>query len=318
MSAAIDYAALNAGAASGDAKSQLLLAYCAITQKPGAPSVEEGERLLAAACAQNFPEALLIRAGLTARGIGCASDVAAAYALVQRAASHGSLMANKQLAVLGEERFDDTPWAKPIELTTIADAPRIYSIDGFIPEAACDWLIERASRKGLQAAVVNTPDGRRGVHPDRNNSMSGFVQSEGDLVVQLVQQRIARATDTPLSHHEPTTVFRYTPGQEYKPHFDFVEPGTPEAAQYEDEIASVGMRMATVLVYLNEGYDGGETSFPRLRKQYKGKKGDALIFWSLSADGAPDRNSLHAGTPVRRGEKWLLSQWIRQKPYPFS
>jgi predicted 2-oxoglutarate/Fe(II)-dependent dioxygenase YbiX len=134
----------------------------------------------------------------------------------------------------------------------------------------------------------------------------------------LVQQRLARATGTDLALHEPTTVFRYTPGQEYKSHFDFVAPGTPEAAQYEDEIAAVGMRMATALVYLNEDYEGGETAFPRIKQQFKGRKGDALIFWSLSDDGVPDRNSLHAGTPVKRGEKWLLSQWIRQKPYPFS
>jgi prolyl 4-hydroxylase len=318
MSASIDFPALRAGAAAGDARSQLMLAYCAIAGKPGAPSVEEGEQLLAAACAQNLPEALLMLAGFTARGVGRTADSAAAYALVQQAAQHGSLTAKKQLAVLGEETFDRAPWVKPFQSTQISDSPRMFSIDGFIPDAACDWLIERAVRKGMQAAVVNMPDGRLGVHPDRNNSMSGYVQSESDLVVQLVQQRIARATDTPLSHHEPTTVFRYGPGEQYKPHFDFVAPGTPEAAQYEDELAAVGMRMATVLVYLNDGYSGGETSFPRLQKQYKGKKGDALIFWSLSEDGVPDRNSLHGGNPVTRGEKWLLSQWIRQKPYPFA
>jgi prolyl 4-hydroxylase len=317
MSATIDLAALSAGAAAGDAKSQLMLAYCALTRKEGAPPVEEGERLLAAACAQNLPEAFLMSAAFTMRR-GAADATSAAYDLVKRAAAHGSLMAQKQLAVLGPETFDEAPWAKPLQLDRMAESPRIFVVREFITSSACDWLIERASRKGFQPAVVNTPDGRLTVHPDRNNSMSGFTQSEGDLVVQLVQQRLARATGTDLALHEPTTVFRYTPGQEYKPHFDFVAPGTPEAAQYEDEIAAVGMRMATALVYLNEDYEGGETAFPRIKQQFKGRKGDALIFWSLSEDGVPDRNSLHAGTPVRRGEKWLLSQWIRQKPYPFS
>ena len=48
----------------------------------------------------------------------------------------------------------------------------------------------------------------------------------------------------------------------------------------------------------------------------KGKAGDALIFWNLSAAGEREPFSLHGGLPVIRGEKWLLSQWVRQRPTP--
>lgn len=313
-----DFAALNASAAAGDAEAQLLLARASIVQAQGAPSLAEGERLLAAACDQQFPAALMFRAALTVRGVGREKDLDAAYALVAKAASLGNVSARGQLRVLGERSLDKKPWLKPIHLELAAESPRIYVVEDFIPANVCDWLVQRANKKGLTSAVVNTPDGRKGVHADRTNSMTGFLQTESDLVVQLVSRRIARATGTPQENHEALAIFKYTRGQQYRPHYDFVEPGTREAENYADELAAVGMRMATVLVYLNEGYEGGETSFPRIKWSFKGRKGDALIFWSLSEDGKPDRNSLHAGTPVIKGEKWLLSQWIRQKPYPLS
>jgi prolyl 4-hydroxylase len=60
---------------------------------------------------------------------------------------------------------------------------------------------------------------------------------------------------------------------------------------------------------------GGETNFPRLGRGYKGNKGDALFYDNvLPADGSPDRRMLHTGAMLRRGQKWLLSQWIRSRP----
>lgn len=312
------FAALIAGAASGDAASQFSLAYVAITQKRGAPSPEDGERHLAAACAQDFPPALLFQAALTARGVGRSKDLDGAYALVRRAASLGSATAQDQLRILGADVLDRTPWLRPINLEPVAEAPRMFVVEEFIPAHVCDWLIQSAAKKGMKQAVVHTPDGRTAFNPARTNTMSGFLQTEGDLVAQLVSRRIARATGTPLANHEAMTVFRYVRGQEYKPHYDFIEPGTPQAENYTEELQVSGMRVATVLVYLNDGYEGGDTSFPRLGWQYKGKKGDALIFWSVSESGEPEKKSLHAGTPVLKGEKWLLSQWIRQRPFPLE
>jgi hypothetical protein len=71
-----------------------------------------------------------------------------------------------------------------------------------------------------------------------------------------------------------------------------------------------------VLVYLNDDYEGGETEFPRLGLRYKGKTGDALVFWNVSQTGELERDSVHAGLPVTSGQKWLLSKWVRQKAYP--
>jgi len=72
--------------------------------------------------------------------------------------------------------------------------------------------------------------------------------------------------------------------------------------------------MATFLTYLNAGFEGGETAFPAAQLRYKGQAGDGVLFANLDPAGRPDRRTLHAGLPPTSGEKWILSQWIRQPP----
>jgi prolyl 4-hydroxylase len=100
----------------------------------------------------------------------------------------------------------------------------------------------------------------------------------------------------------------YEVGQEFRVHHDFFDVNIPGHAR---EAAARGQRALTVLVYLNDGYEGGHTAFPHLGRSFKGRKGDALIFWNVDESGAPDWRTLHAGTAPTSGEKWLLSQWIR-------
>ena len=66
-------------------------------------------------------------------------------------------------------------------------------------------------------------------------------------------------------------------------------------------------------MYLNDDYEGGETEFPAIGLRYRGRRGDALLFANVDIVGNPDRRSIHAGLPPTRGEKWLLSQWIRNR-----
>jgi predicted 2-oxoglutarate/Fe(II)-dependent dioxygenase YbiX len=109
---------------------------------------------------------------------------------------------------------------------------------------------------------------------------------------------------------EPAQIMHYAPGEEFRPHYDFLTPDSPGMAA---QIARYGQRIATFLLYLNEDFDGGETVFPLKDISYRGRAGDALFFANIDTANAPDPLTRHAGRPPTRGEKWILSQWIRDR-----
>ena len=82
--------------------------------------------------------------------------------------------------------------------------------------------------------------------------------------------------------------------------------------------SSHNQRVATFLVALNADYEGGETAFPRLGIEWRGALGEALHFRNVDAAGAPSVIMWHAGAPVRKGRKFLLSKWIRATPLDLS
>jgi hypothetical protein len=144
----------------------------------------------------------------------------------------------------------------------------------------------------------------------RTNSWAQFDLMECELVHVLVQLKMAAACGLPLWNMEATSILHYAVGQEIANHFDFVDPGLPN---YEQELAKNGQRVLTFLVYLNDDYDGGETDFPELGVTHKARRGEGLFFSNALADGQPDKRALHAGRPPRGGEKWIVSQFIRNR-----
>jgi hypothetical protein len=109
---------------------------------------------------------------------------------------------------------------------------------------------------------------------------------------------------------EATAVLHYAVGEESSNHFDFVSPEIPNYAQ---EIEKNGQRVLTFLVYLNDDYDGGETDFPKLGLAHKGRRGEGLFFVNALDNNEPDLRTVHAGRPPTKGEKWIVSQFIRNR-----
>ena len=99
---------------------------------------------------------------------------------------------------------------------------------------------------------------------------------------------------------ESPHILHYSVGEEFRPHFD--TPDNPNSPGFRQ-------RVLTFLISLNDDYQGGETVFPAINGRWKGRRGSALFFWNVEPDGTRDQRTLHAGLPVTRGEKWLLSQW---------
>ncbi|HEX6741775.1 MAG TPA: 2OG-Fe(II) oxygenase, partial [Sphingomicrobium sp.] len=144
----------------------------------------------------------------------------------------------------------------------------------------------------------------------RDNSFLVLRIGEMNLLTEVIRERISAATNLPVPLFEPTQLLHYAVGQRFKPHHDFLDPAN---SAYHDSLGRFGQRIATFLIYLNGGYEGGETSFPRIGLSFRAEQGDALFFANVTRDGSPDLQTLHAGLPPTSGEKWVLSQWIRDR-----
>jgi hypothetical protein len=145
----------------------------------------------------------------------------------------------------------------------------------------------------------------------RSNTVANFNLATFDVVQGLVQARMSMTCGWPLQHLEAPMVLHYDVGQQIRPHFDFIDVNAPD---YEQQIREQGQRMVTFLLYLNDDYEGGETTFPELGIVNRGVAGDGLYFLNADREGQPDRRMLHTGSPPTAGEKWIVSQFIRNIP----
>lgn len=211
---------------------------------------------------------------------------------------------------LVRQRCQTGPWLEQSAVTMASPFPQVTTIARLVPPSWCQYVMGLAATR-LARATVNDVDRGKVVHEMRSNSSTSFPATDSDVLLQLIAHRAARACAIPVSHQEQTAVLHYRPGQSYEDHFDFID---PDVAGFRTELETRGQRVATVLVYLSTECDGGETDFPQLGWNYKGDPGDALIFRNVTESGEPDRRMLHAGRPPRRGEKWLLSKWVRSQP----
>ncbi|MDB5467426.1 MAG: hypothetical protein JWQ46_2188 [Phenylobacterium sp.] len=269
------------------------------------------------------PEAVAFTAVLAAFGVGEPQDWPAALRRLARAADLGSAPAREQLAVLADvEPAEDASWpalAASIDLAAWVEPaakerrlldPRISVVPSFLTPRTCAWLIARAGARLAKAQVFDPRTGGARQESTRTNNAFEFAFEDLDLVLLAVRARIAATAGTLTGALEPIQVLHYAPGQTFERHYDFLDPATPG---YAREAAARGQRVATFLVYLNADYEGGETDFPAVGFSYRGRVGDALMFANVDRTGAPDRQTLHAGLPPRSGEKWLLSQWVRDR-----
>jgi prolyl 4-hydroxylase len=147
---------------------------------------------------------------------------------------------------------------------------------------------------------------------------SGFRTSySGDLdprdpLVAAVSQRIDALLGLDSATGEPVQGQRYLAGQQFKPHNDWFY--TSEGYWPQEE-ARGGQRSWTAMAYLNDVEAGGATLFTQLGIQIEPKRGALLIWNNALPDGRPNEATLHAGTPVVRGAKYIITKWYRTREW---
>jgi hypothetical protein len=322
-------AGLRRAADAGDGAAMIELGARLLIGKDAPCAPQEGASWIETAARQGEPDALAAMATLVGVGAFWPQDWNASLDYLRRAAEQGSSSARGQLQILSgasvedrgpsddglwrllRDRIDIAAWIRPPERRAVCETPRVRKAEGFAPAAVCDWLRARAEGRLRRATMYHGDTKTEHVDPHRSCSDYQFDILNTDVVLLLVRERIAAITKLPTPQMEPPRIFHYALGEQIKPHYDRLSDG----AGYGHGGRYLGDRIATFLLYLNDDFEGGELDFPKVGFKCKGAKGDAVYFAHVDASGAPDPLSLHAGLVITAGEKWILSQWIHDRPF---
>lgn len=319
----------------GDADAMTQLAKRIIVGDRAPRLIKQGISILNDAVKLGSAEAAERLAVISVTGITGVSDWQAALRLLVLAAERGWAPAHRQLDVLasmataasaefaGSEPatlkspasylsdIDLRALLSPSEGFVVHKDPLVRRFPSFLNDRVCSWLIDQA-RGRLTRALVYDVVSRSDVADDsRTNSYAVCNNMEADLVHLMVQTRISMACGQPVSHMEAATVLHYAVGEGIGNHYDFVDPEKPG---YAEDIRRFGYRVITFLIYLNADYQGGETEFPKIGLSFRGQQGEGMYFANTLDTMEADVRTLHSGRPPTAGEKWVFSQFVRNRP----
>ncbi|WP_088002782.1 2OG-Fe(II) oxygenase [Gottfriedia solisilvae] len=188
---------------------------------------------------------------------------------------------------------------RDIRILARYEEPLVVLLGNVLSDEECDELIRLAKDRMKRSKIGST----REVDAIRTSSGMFFANNENDLIVNI-EKRITKIMNVPVEHGDGLQILQYLPGQEYKAHTDYFLP-TSQAAKNN--------RISTIVIYLNNVEQGGETVFPQLKLSVTPQKGTAVYFEYFYEDDNINKLTLHAGAPVITGEKWVATQWMRRQ-----
>jgi prolyl 4-hydroxylase len=213
--------------------------------------------------------------------------------IVQSMAGPGESSTDRLLAKAGMQR---APSAK-IEL---------FQCRGFLSAELCEELI----------ALIDA--GRRPSTIADDNGDSYFRTSEtcdlsaSEPAVQRLEAMLLELNGIDPAHGEPVQGQRYAVGQEFKAHTDYF---TPDGLDFHKFCSVAGQRTWTFMIYLNEVVAGGATRFKMVGKTFQPEAGKLLCWNNRRPDGCVNPNTLHHGMKVRKGVKYVITKWYREKEW---
>lgn len=179
------------------------------------------------------------------------------------------------------------------------EEPLVVLLGNVLNGDECDELILLS-----QGKIRRSKTGATREVNDIRTSSGAFLEEDEHPLIAAVEERIAAIMNIPNEHGEGLHILRYQPGQEYKAHLDYFAPASKAAANN---------RISTLVIYLNDVEEGGDTVFPELHLSISPRKGMAVYFEYFYQDPELNERTIHAGTPVITGEKWVATQWMRKQ-----
>jgi prolyl 4-hydroxylase len=295
---------LETAAAADDADAMATLATWLLIGNPMPRDLSAARHWFARAAHAGHEWAALTEIALTANGTGASAATSpaerwmAALNLLDAAAAHFPVAA-EHLALVHAMDLDSAGYpAQRPDGETLLTTPAVRLHQRLLTPDECAHIALAAQELLEPSQVADPATGQMIDHPIRTSDAAVIGPTRESLPLQALQRRIAAFARLPVDNGESLTVLRYRPGQQYRRHLDTL----PRTSN---------QRVATVIVYLNEGYSGGETRFSESGLTIAGRGGDALFFANVDQRGQPDTQSAHAGLPVKAGVKWVATRWIR-------
>ena len=197
-------------------------------------------------------------------------------------------------------------------VTMFSNDPIVYVVNDFLSDDECDAFIH-ASEGKLKPSTVIGPD--EPIFHESRTSDNCWIEHDANDIIHEVSKRFSILVQMPIRNAEQYQLVYYKKGAQYKPHLDSFDYETEDGKKNWEP---GGQRMITVIAYLNDVEEGGETGFPKLDVNIPAKKGNAVVFHNTLPNdpGAThpriNPKSLHGGMPVIKGEKWMVNLWFRE------
>lgn len=186
------------------------------------------------------------------------------------------------------------------------DKAEIFAVGDFLSPDECDRLVRMIDTVARPSQLHDVAY----VAKFRTSYSGNF--DRWDPFVQSVSRRIDDLLGLPPEHGETIQGQRYFPGQEFKPHNDWFYTDQPYWPLEKDR---GGQRSWTAMAFLNSVDEGGHTHFVNVGAMIEPKPGVLLIWNNARPDGSPNEDTIHAGTPVAKGVKYVLTKWYRTRPF---
>jgi prolyl 4-hydroxylase len=139
-----------------------------------------------------------------------------------------------------------------------------------------------------------------------------FLRPRETPLIARIEDRIAELTGLPAENGEGLQMLHYEVGAESTPHVDYLVPSNDANVE---SVERSGQRVGTLLMYLNDVELGGETLFPHVGWSILPQRGQAFYFEYGNRAGQCDPLSLHASAPLKAGEKWVATKFIRSRRF---
>ncbi|VTU34393.1 hypothetical protein SRS16CHR_05479 [Variovorax sp. SRS16] len=198
-----------------------------------------------------------------------------------------------------------------VRVAARAAQPMLAVLNNVLDADECAELIEMA-RPRLQPSTLVDPQTGHDVVTGLRSSLGMFFRPLENALVARLDRRIAELMNLPPAHGEGLQILHYPRGAGSAPHCDFLLRSNPAN---QASIARSGQRVSTMVCYLNDVPEGGETVFPEAGWAVSPQRGHAVYFEYCNSLDQLDHASLHGSSAVVRGEKWVATKWMRQRPF---